>query len=151
MSRNTLWFWFFPITLLIHLSEEFWAGEGFLSWNARSTGAVFSITKFFTLVTIGFILVLVGVVLAKHYKRMRWIISALATIFLINGFSHLFATLTQQRYSPGLISGLLLWIPFSIWILLSEHRNASKRAFFGGIITGAAIHGIVTLFSRGII
>ena len=145
------WFWFFPITLPIHIAEEFWGGEGFLSWNARATGAVFSVSKFFTLVGIGFILVLTGVLLARRYPKMRWIVSALATIFLINGFSHLIATITQHRYSPGLVSGSLLWIPFSIWILMSEHRLATKRTFLGGVITGAVIHGIVTLFSRGII
>ncbi len=145
------WFWFFPITLPIHIAEEFWGGEGFLSWNARATGAVFSVTKFFTLVSFGFILVLIGVLLAKRYNKMRWIISALATIFLINGFSHLIATITHHQYSPGLVSGVLLWIPFSIWILIAEHRLNTRRTFFGGVITGALIHGIVTLFSRGII
>lgn len=145
------WYWFFPITLPIHIAEEFWGGEGFLSWNARATGAVFSVTKFFTLVSIGFILVLIGVILARRYNRMRWIISALATIFLINGFSHLLATVTQHHYSPGLISGMILWIPFSIWILIGEHRLASRRNFLGGMITGVLIHGVVTLFSRGIL
>jgi hypothetical protein len=144
-------FWFFPITLPIHIAEEFWGGEGFLSWNARATGAVLSVTKFFTLVSVGFILVLIGVLLAQRYPKMRWIISALATIFLINGFSHSIATITHHQYSPGLVSGVLLWIPFSIWILVSEHRVTTTRTFFGGVITGAAIHGIVTLFSRGII
>lgn len=145
------YYWFFPITLPLHIAEEFWGGEGFLSWNARATGAVFSITKFFTLVSIGFILVLIGIILARRYNRMRWIISALATIFLINGFSHLLATFTGHRYSPGLISGLLLWIPFSIWILIGEHRLASRRSFVGGTITGVLIHGVVTLLSRGIL
>jgi glucan phosphoethanolaminetransferase (alkaline phosphatase superfamily) len=150
-NTSSKWFWFFPITLPIHIAEEFWGGEGFLSWNARATGAVFSVTKFLILVTIGFLLVLTGVLLARRYPKMRWIISALATVFLINGFSHLIATLAQHQYSPGLVSGLLLWIPFSLWILFSEHRVTTNRTFFGGIITGAVIHGIVTLFSRGII
>jgi Protein of unknown function with HXXEE motif len=150
-KKHPSYYWFFPITLPLHIAEEFWGGEGFLSWNARATGAVFSITKFFTLVSIGFILVLIGVILARRYNRMRWIISALATIFLINGFSHLLATFTGHRYSPGLISGLLLWIPFSIWILIGEHRLASRRSFVGGTITGVLIHGVVTLLSRGIL
>lgn len=150
-EKSIKWFWFFPITLPIHIAEEFWGGEGFLAWNARATGAVFSVTKFFTLVTLGFLLVLTGVLLARRYPKMRWIISALAAIFLINGFSHLIATIAQHQYSPGLVSGLLLWIPFSTWILFAEHRATTKRTFFGGVITGAAIHGIVTLFSRGII
>ena len=150
-NNSAKWFWFFPITLPIHIAEEFWGGEGFLSWNARATGVVFSVTKFFTLVSVGFVLILVGVLLAQRYPKMRWIICALATIFLINGFSHLFATITQHQYSPGLVSGLLLWIPFAIWILIAEHRNTTRRTFLGGVITGAAIHGIVTLFSRGII
>ena len=149
--KPSSWYWFFPITLPIHIAEEFWGGEGFLAWNARATGAIFTVTKFFILVSFGFLLVLTGVLLARHYKRMRWIISALATIFLINGFSHLIATITQHRYSPGLISGVLLWIPFSIWILVGEHRLTSKRHFVGGMITGLLIHGVVTLFSRGIL
>src|SRR5262245_26514290 len=150
-NNSARWFWFFPITLPIHIAEEFWGGEGFLSWNAHATGAVFSVAKFFTLVTVGFVLVLTGVLLARRYPKMRWIISALATIFLINGFSHLVATITHHQYSPGLVSGLLIWIPFSIWILIAEHRLTTKRTFFGGVMTGAAIHGVVTLFSRGII
>jgi hypothetical protein len=143
--------WFFPTTLPIHIAEEFWAGEGFLSWNARATGAVFTVSKFFTLVSIGFLLVLTGVLLARRYQKMRWIISALATIFLINGFSHVIATITHRHYSPGLISGVLLWIPFSIWILINEHRIASKRSFLSGTITGVLIHVVITLLSRGVI
>jgi hypothetical protein len=150
-NSSASWFWFFPITLPIHIAEEFWGGEGFLSWNARATGAVLSVTKFFTLVTVGFILILTGVLLARKYQKMRWIISALSTIFLINGFSHLIATIAHHEYSPGLVSGVLLWIPFSIWILNTERRQTTNRTFFGGVITGAAIHGVVTLFSRGII
>jgi len=143
--------WFFPATLPIHIAEEFWGGEGFLSWNARATGMTFSAAQFFTLVSAGFILVLAGVLLAQRYNRMRWIISALATVYFINGISHSVSTFMQHRYSPGLISGLLLWIPCSIWILIREHRQASRRTFFGGTLVGASIHGIVTLFSRGIL
>lgn len=155
MTRETkltgMQLWFFPATLPIHIAEEFWGGEGFLAWNARATGMTFSSAKFFVLVGIGFTLVMTGVLLAQRYNRMRWIISALATVYLINGISHSISTLLQHRYSPGLISGLLLWIPCSIWILIRQHRQASRRTFFGGMLVGASIHGIVTLFSRGIL
>ncbi|HSE39808.1 MAG TPA: HXXEE domain-containing protein [Acidobacteriota bacterium] len=143
--------WFLILTLPIHVAEEFWAGEGFLKWNARTSGANFSVQKFFILLALAFALVILGALLVRRYPRMRWIISALATISLINGISHLISTISHYRYSPGLISGVLLWIPGCAWILLRESRSTTRKTYYGGAITGLAIHTVITLISSGII
>jgi hypothetical protein len=142
---------FLILTLPIHIAEEFWGGEGFLKWNARASGITFSVEKFLLLLSFGFALVLVGALLVRKYPRMRWIVSALATIYLINGMSHLISTISNHRYSPGLISGVLLWIPGGVWILLYESRNTTRKTYYGGAITGVGIHAIITLISSGII
>jgi hypothetical protein len=139
---------FLVLTLPIHIAEEFWAGEGFLAWNARESGAIFSAEKFFTLLAVGFVLVLTGALLVFRFPRMRWIVSALAAIYFINGVSHLVATVSERRYSPGLISGLI-WIPFCFWILSHENKATTRKTYLGGALTGAAIHAVITLISSG--
>ena len=143
--------WFLILTLPVHIAEEFWGGEGFLKWNARTSGAHLSVQKFFMLLGIAFALVVLGALLVRKYQRMRWIVSALATIYLINGISHLISTISNHHYSPGLISGVLLWIPGGVWILLQESRSTTRKTYYGGALTGLAIHAVITLISSGII
>ena len=62
---------FFVLTLPIHVAEEFWGGEGFLNWNARTSGTNLSVEEFFLLLSLGFALVLIGALLVRKYPRMR--------------------------------------------------------------------------------
>jgi hypothetical protein len=140
--------WFLILTLPIHIAEEFWGGEGFISWNTRSAGGSFSAEKFWALLAVGFVLVLTGALLVQKFLRMRWIVSAMAAIYFINGLSHLVATISQHRYSPGLISGLI-WIPCCFWILSHENKTTTRKTYLGGALAGAAIHAVITLISSG--
>jgi hypothetical protein len=141
---------FLVLSLPIHIAEEFWGGEGFIQWNIRVSGAAFSIEKFFALLGFGLALIITGALLVRKYARMRWIVSALAAVYLINGVSHLVSTISNHRYSPGLISGLF-WIPCCLWILFHESRTTTRKTYYGGAITGVFIHGIITLISTGIL
>ena len=65
--------------------------------------------------------------------------------------THLASTISHHRYSPGLISGVLLWIPGGVWILLQESRSTTRKTYYGGALTGMGIHAIITLISSGIL
>ena len=77
------WAWLFPLTYLLHLSEEFWGGEGFPSWISRVAGAHFSNQDFLTLNAIGLVMVTVSATLI-YKKSWHWLLIALSGIVLLN-------------------------------------------------------------------
>ncbi|HEX9918450.1 MAG TPA: HXXEE domain-containing protein, partial [Pyrinomonadaceae bacterium] len=105
--------WLYPATYAIHLLEELWGGEGFTAWLARVAGVQLSTHKFLVWNALALALTALGVWLAARYRRLRWLPLAYAVAFLLNALSHLAASLYTNSYSPGLVSGLLLWLPLA--------------------------------------
>jgi hypothetical protein len=138
----------FVAVYLLHIVEEYWGGEGFSAWSKRATGADLSIVEFWILQLIVLTLMGVGLFLYTHYPKMRWIFSALATAIILNAITHTVSTFLFQSYSPGLISGILLFLPVGSLILFHERSHTPARHVRGGIIAGFVILGLVILIAR---
>ena len=104
----------------------------FLSWNG---GALLMMS--------------VGVGLVLKTKSYRWLLVSFGTVFLINGLVHTGASIATKSYSPGLISGLLLFIPLGLRTLLRARARVNRRAFRAGIIVGFLMHIFVVLLAFG--
>jgi hypothetical protein len=50
-------------------------------------------------------------------RRYDWLLFALAGIILTNALTHLVGSLATHSYSPGTVSGLLIWLPLGAAIL----------------------------------
>jgi len=75
----------------------------------------------------------------------------LALLMLANGVFHLVATLVHGRYSPGLVTGLALYLPYSAWLLAAvlRRRVASPLTVAIVALAGAlpmAAHGYLIVF-----
>jgi Protein of unknown function with HXXEE motif len=102
-------------SVLLHMFEEFvWPG-GFAEWYRwyrpeRSS----SVTTGF-LVRINALLVVMalipGVMGFRQYGVAFWLV--VASIAAANGAFHLWATLKTRRYSPGVITGCLVYFPLA--------------------------------------
>ena len=64
---------------------------------------------------------------------------------------HVGAALLTASYSPGLISGLLLWLPLGVAALTFGHRVLSERSFRSGVLIGVVAHVLVPLVGVGFV
>jgi hypothetical protein len=141
-SRNTdrvRAVWLFPATYVIHLMEEYAAGDGFCGWAERALGITISVREFLVWNAVALTLVCVGAVLVTSQARFRWIEIALSIAVLGNVAAHLIASVLTRTYSPGLISGVLMWVPVGILRLSAAFHLSSSRGRTAGVGLGVAV------------
>jgi hypothetical protein len=139
------WIWLFPLTYLVHLSEEYWGGEGFPAWFSRLTGADFAVDDFLILNAIALCLVVTAMGLVSVFPSCRFLLVALGGVILLNAFLHVGLSIVTRSYSPGAVSGLLCWAPLGIYALRREWRELSHSTFGAGIAVALGLHAVVSL------
>ncbi|MDQ1611234.1 MAG: hypothetical protein QOG00_1165 [Pyrinomonadaceae bacterium] len=141
--RTGAWGWLFPATYAIHLLEELWGGEGFTAWLARAWNVELAPRPFLIWNAVALLLMAAGVALTPRYKHLRWLPLAYGVAFLLNALSHLAASLYTVTYSPGLVSGLLLWLPLGAHALLCYRKTLGRRSRRAGLLVGLLMHCVV--------
>jgi len=112
--------WLPLAAVALHLIEEFaWPG-GFGDWYRwyRPERAASVTTGFLVRINVLFVAMAVaaGALGFSPYGVALWLV--VASIAGFNGGFHLWATLNTRRYSPGLVTGCLIYIPlaaFGFW------------------------------------
>jgi len=66
---------------------------------------------------------------------------------MVNGFSHLGTSFYYREYSPGLISGVLIWIPLGIATLVRFKRGLSVPRYWLCVAIGIAINAAVAVIT----
>jgi hypothetical protein len=90
-----------------------------------------------------------GVIIVLKRKSYRWLLVSFGTTVLINGVVHAVASVVTLSYSPGLVSGLLLFVPLGAITLRRARVRMSRRTFRAGLIVGALMHVAVVLLAFG--
>ena len=112
----TVFLWLPALAIAAHLFEEFvWPG-GFARWYREyppGYSAAVS-TQFLVLINALFVaLALIPPLLGATARGFAyWVVVAL--IAGANGLFHVTATLRTKRYSPGLVTGVALYLPLAI-------------------------------------
>lgn len=88
---------------------------------------------------------LVVVAMTQRLRRARWLLASLGFIVTFNGALHTVASIVTRCYSPGLFSGLLLWVPLGVFALRRCRGALSGREFLAGVGGGILAHGLVAL------
>ena len=127
--RDGALLWFFPPAYAVHVLEQLVAAHGFLPVNA-----------------VGMVLLLVAVRRASRDERAGWMAVTIATVAALNGMAHVLGTLVAGRYSPGLVSGVVLYLPLGALTLLRAAYQADGPAVGWGIAAGLAVHAAVFAF-----
>lgn len=138
--------WLFPLTYVLHLTEEYWGGEGFPQWISRVAGTSFTEREFLVLNSFALVLMTFGAWLI-YRNTWRWLLVGLAGVVFLNGALHLVFSLLTWSYSPGLISGVLCWIPLGIVITYRQWHLATRRSFAIGLGIALGLHAIVSLLA----
>jgi hypothetical protein len=138
------WIWLFPLTYLIHMTEEYYGGEGFYRWISRLTGAHFTSQDFIALnVVAGFVMVAaMGLVAAS--SRFRFLLVAFGCVVLLNASLHLIFSILTRSYSPGVLSGLFCWVPLGTYTIRREWRALPRSNFVIGIALAFGLHALVS-------
>lgn len=143
----TLWSWVFPVTYVIHIAEEFFGGEGYPAYLKRLRGVEMSATKFLVGQAIGLALIVLGILIARRFSFPRQLLVILGTVVLFNGLSHLATSACYREYGPGLISGVLIWIPFGIATLIRFKSSVSPIRYCLYVAIGIAINAVIALMT----
>lgn len=143
----TLLLWLVPATYLIHIAEEYWGGEGFPAYIARTRGVTLAPSRFLLMNGIGWALMVIGVVLAHKYGFTNWLMVCFGMIVLGNGVSHTMNSLLTREYNPGLVSGLLIWIPLGLLSLIYVKRRMGGRKYWVALSIGIGILIVVALLA----
>jgi len=125
-----------------HEFEEFvWPG-GFRDWYIRYSPHVErSMTKRFLVLVnaaVPLAALIAAVFFAAPWARFLWL--AVASGIAINGAWHVLATIRGRRYSPGAVTGGLVYVPFVTYAYLHfvscgwvTPRNALTAASYGAV------------------
>ncbi len=140
-------FWMFVLASLVHIGEEYFFPGGFLQsvqrLNPRYASA-FTV-PFAVVVNAAFVLL---VIIGAFVGERSLIFSlSIAALLFINSLAHLAGTIITKHYQPGVISGLLLYIPLSVTAYLLYF--ASGRITVSGIFFAALLglmYQLVPLF-----
>jgi hypothetical protein len=143
------WIALFPATYGVHIAEEYWGG--FPARAAEFTGLAISEAAFLS--ANAFLWVLMAAAAVSIFRRPSRapLVVALGTIVTINATLHLGGALLTASYSPGLASGLLLWLPLGASAIARGLRVLPKQGFRSGVFMGVVAHALVPLVGLGFV
>ena len=135
-----------PIVFAIHVAEE---APGFVAWfNSLVTPGITQ-RLFLSVNATGFLITLATASLVAKSRSSGACIVAVAWVgflMLANGALHLVATLVHSRYSPGVITGSLLYLPFSFLFMKAVVR---ERAIPWRVVLLVALAGGIPMYIHG--
>jgi hypothetical protein len=141
--RDPLLVWLLVAAYACHVVEEY-AG-GFPEWFAHLAGAPLGRAEFLFINAVGLAAMATAARAATRQASLGWMAIGIAAILFANGIAHLVASLVTSTYSPGLFTGVILYLPLGGLTLLRAWLQAPRPFFWRGIAVGIAAHLVVTL------
>lgn len=135
--------WLLPATILVHQLEEYF-GQ-FPLWFSNLLNAELSNQDFILINGVG-LFVFTAFSLSYIFNKNNLILVAMGTLVFVNGIMHLLLSILTFSYSPGAISGVVLFFPLGILIFMKilPKLRESERIIAIGI-------GIFVLFTVSMI
>ena len=142
---SSVWIWIFPITFLIHITEEYFGGEGYSGYLLRLRGIALSPQRFLVGQAIAFALMIAGIILAKHFKFLNYMIVIMGAVVLINALTHCVQSVAHGQYVPGLVTAIILWLPLGLITLLRFKSQMRTSSYWACVALGVAIISAVEI------
>jgi uncharacterized protein with HXXEE motif len=144
-TSSSFWIWVFPITFLIHITEEYFGGEGYSGYLLRLRGIALSPQRFLVGQAIAFAFMVAGIILAKHFKFLNHMIVIMGAVVLINALTHGVQSVAHGQYVPGLVTAIILWLPLGMITLLRFKSQIRTSRYWICVTLGVAIISAVEI------
>jgi Protein of unknown function with HXXEE motif len=132
-------FWILPLSVLLHIIEEFAIPGGFREWYQKYNPSIApSLTKGF-LITVNTVLIImcfIPVLIATNPQGVALWLTLVAILFS-NSLFHIAGGIKSRQYSPGIVTSILLYIPISIygyWYFISTSQASIGTAIVAIIL-----------------
>jgi hypothetical protein len=134
----------FPATYLVHILEECFAGERFYRWIHRISGIRLTAAQFVAINALAWIAMASA---AFSVPPENWLWTAIGCTVLVNGVLHLATTILTRTYSPGVVSGVVLWIPLGLYYVMQGNAILPGRELWTALSAGVAIQAVVSMLA----
>jgi hypothetical protein len=135
-----------PVIFIVHFLEE---GPGFVTWFNAHVARGITEPLFWT-VNYTALAITIAVVILEWLSRSTFsatiVIAWLSFLMFANALFHLAGALVDRAYMPGLVTALLLYLPFYAWVATSTFR---MRRMPGSIMATAALIGALPMLIHG--
>ena len=93
------------------------------------------------LVNIGYVWLPLALAVAWP-ETFRWVGLGWVGLTLVNGISHIATSVRFRIYNPGLVTSIVLFLPFTIWALVHEVQTGGLTGIevAGVVIAGVLLH-----------
>jgi hypothetical protein len=140
-----------PLIFICHFLEE---APSFVKWfNAHVTRGI--TPELFWMVNLSGLAITVIVIAMQWFARsgfsMSLVVTWLSFLMFANAVFHIIGSLVDKSYVPGLITAILLYLPYFSWLLIKIVKSGQLniRLVLGMAVLGAipmCIHGYRILF-----
>lgn len=137
---------FAPLVFILHVLEEF---PGFVAWFNSLVPRGITQSTFLPVnaVALAITLALALLVAALPHPGSGLLLAAwVGFLFIANGLLHLGGTIAHERYSPGVVTGTLLYLPYGALLL---QRTVRDLALKPGVVIGTATLGGIPMLVHG--
>jgi hypothetical protein len=140
-----------PIVFIIHVLEE---SRTFVPWlNSHVTPGTTQ-NAFWNVNLIGLLItgiLSLGFWATRSTASLFLIVAWLSFLMLTNAIFHITGTIVDRAYVPGVVSAIVLYLPYCAWVLVRVFRS---RSLPFGVVSAAvvvgglpmAVHGYQILF-----
>jgi hypothetical protein len=140
--------WLLVAAYALHILEE-WFG-GFPEWLAVVAGAPLPRDAFVLINAVALAAMAAATRTATRDESRGWLAIVVAAILFANGLLHLLASVVTRTYSPGVITGVVFYLPLGQLALLRAWEQAPRPFFVRGILTALGLHAIVSVVAFGL-
>lgn len=135
-----------PLVFLAHFLEE---SPGFVPWfNAHVTpgitqGLFWTVNLTGLLITV---IVTLGFWASESVASVLLVVAWLSFLMLANAIFHITGTIVDRGYVPGLVTAILLYLPYYVWVAAQVMRS---RRVAPGLMAAAAVLGGIPMAVHG--
>ena len=129
--------WLFALVYGLHLLDEGLLPPGLARW-ANDLGYPFSPEHWLAVSSASFVLFSAALWLVARRTWPSWVLVALATHIGLHGLAHLGASVWAGSVSPGMLTGLFLALPLSVWTFRWGQQVLDRKLLVRSVLVGAA-------------
>jgi hypothetical protein len=142
--------WFLPAAYLLHLLDEYFIGAGFAGWFSMLFKASLSESNFIVINAAGLTIVLLIAILYTLGKANNFVLATVGSLFFINGIIHPLVSFLTATFSPGTITGVIIYLPFGLIVFIKIFPLLQEQQRMFSVVLAIALQILVSVVALNI-